>query len=434
MHTIKVYGQAGIIGLLFAGCWLIFSATALCSVMEQGEFTWGGGGAVPVLADYDGDGLVDPALYESAYGEWHVLLSSQGYVESTVTLGGGEGFEPIVGDFDGDGMNDPAVYQEATGEWFCSLSTSGYSPVVTASLGGPGYYPVPADYDGDGTTEMAVYDPANGHWVLWVHDDPEVTDMNLLAIMYSNAVVNVSNVVASKIQRDLTPITADNTNLIWRTNPDTGVREVLVASYMKYADATNYYHVGQISSLRYAEAWDTLVPELKNFCRNYAGTNIYLRLKQVLGLPATSANDTIVEYYVDPQYLLRPSRDPEITDREAEVSFRTNTPYATAVSTNYSAWFQNMVISRNYGMNNGIWDGYPCSQLGYTCDWLKTGNNIAGLSEFVIPGRMLYNSYGITATVYVVSITDAANYATVPNNLLIKPQGSTINIVPWQDR
>ena len=178
----------------------------------------------------------------------------------------------------------------------------------------------------------------------------------------------------------------------------------------------------------------TLVPELKNFCRNYAGTNIYLRLKQVLGLPATSLNDTVVEFYVNPLYLLRPSRDPEITDQEAEVSFRTNTPYAAMVSTNYSAWFQSTIESRNYGMTNGVWNAWPWTQLGYTYDWLKTGDNIVGLSEFVIPGKMLYNEFSTTAMVYVVSITDAANYATVPNNLVIQPKGSTINIVPWIDR
>ncbi|MFH1970082.1 MAG: VCBS repeat-containing protein [Verrucomicrobiota bacterium] len=433
MDTRNVCGQAGIAGMLLVGCWLAGAATVVGSVLEENEFTWGGAGAVCVSADYDGDGLSDPALYQSDSGEWRVLLSSQDYADNSAFLGG-SGFEPLLGDFDGDGKNDPAVYYETTGEWFALLSADGYRPGATASLGGPGYYPVPADYDGDDITDMAVYQPANGHWVVWTRVDPEITDMDILATMYSNAMVNAYDVVASKIKRDLTPITADNINLIWRTNPDTGIREVLVASYMKAADATNYYHVGQTSSLRYAESWVTLVPELKNICRNFAGTNIYLRLKQVLGMPATSLNDTIVEFYVDPQYLLRPSRDPEITDQEAEVSFRTNTPYAAMVSTNYTAWFQSTIVSRNYGMTNGVWNAYPWTQLGYTYDWLKTGNNIAGLSEFVVPGRMLYNQYDITLLVYVVSITDAANYAVVPNNLVIQPQGATINIVPREDR
>lgn len=435
MKTKNVCRQAKIAGMLLVGCWLAGAATVVGSVLEQGEFWWGGAGAVVVSADYDGDGLVDPALYQPDSGEWRVLLSSQGYADTNNSVFlGGAGFEPLLGDFDGDGKNDPAVYDETTGDWFSLLSTSSYIPGATASLGGPGYNPVPADYDGDGTTEMAVYNPGTAHWVFWTHADPEISDMDVLATMYSNAMVNASNVVASKIKRDLSYITTDNTNLIWRTNPTTGINEVLVASYMKLADATNYYHVGQTSSFRYAESWVTPVPELKNIGRNFTGTNIYLRLKQVLGLPATSPNDTVVEFYADPQYLLRPSRDPEITDREAEVSFRTNTPYADAVSTNYTAWFQSTIVSRNYGMTNGVWNAFPWTQLGYTYDWLKTGNNIAGLSEFVAPGRMLYNQYGVTLLVYVVSITDAANYAAVPNNLVIQPRGSTINIVPREDR
>ena len=434
MDTRNVCGQAGIAGMLLVGCWLVGPLTVAGSVLEQGEFWWGGAGTVCVSADYDGDGLVDPALYQPDSGEWRVLLSSQDYadINNSVFLGG-SGFEPLLGDFDGDSKNDPAVYCEATGEWFGLLSADGYYPVKTANLGGPGYNPVPADYDGDGVTEMAVYQPVTAHWVFWTHTDPEFTDMNILAIMYSNAMVNAANVVASKIRRDLTYITTDNTNLIWRTNPNNNVREVLVASFMKMADATNYYHVGQNADLR-RDGWITLVPELKNFCRNYAGTNLYLRLKQLLGLPATGLNDTIVEYYVDPQYLLRPSRDPEITDREAEVTFRTNTPYAAVVNTNYSAWFQNEIVVHNYGMTNGVWNAYPWTQLGYTYDWLKTGNNIMGLSEFVIPAAMLRDKFSVTTLVYVVSITDAANYAAVPNDLVIQPQGSTITIVPRADR
>jgi len=157
MDTRKTRGQAGIAGMLVVGCWLAGSAMVGGSVLEQGEFTWGGAGTVAVSADYDGDGLVDPALYQPDSGEWYVLFSSQNYADiNNSAFLGGPGFEPLLGDFDGDGKNDPSVYSEAIGEWFSLLSTSGYIPGATATLGGPGYNPVPADYDGDGTTEIAV--------------------------------------------------------------------------------------------------------------------------------------------------------------------------------------------------------------------------------------------------------------------------------------
>jgi len=435
MNPRKTRGQMGLVGMLLAGCWLACSPTIAGTILvPHGIVTWVGEDAVACAADYDGDGLSDPAIYQASVGHFRAFLSTKSYVDNGATLGG-PGFEPLLGDFDGDGKNDPAVYSEATGKWIVLLSASGYQ-ASGAYLGGVGYNPVTSDYDGDGLADLAVYEPATGQWIVWFHEDEEVNDLNVMATMYSNAVANASNVVASKIERDLTIISTDNTNLTWRTNSITGIREVLVASYMTAYAATHFYHVGQYSTFTNAnvEAWVTVVPELKNFCRNYTGTNIHLRLKQVLGLPATSANDTIVEYYVDPQYLLRPSRDPEITDQEAEVSFRTNTPYAAAVSTNYTAWFQTTIETRNYGMTNGVWTAFPWTQLGYTYDWLKTGNNIMGLSEFVVPGGMLYAKYGYEVLLYVVSITDAASYTAVPNNLVIQPQGSTINIVPWTDR
>lgn len=414
MDAGKMRAQAGVLLAMLAGCWLACSAAAMDSTLEQGEFTWGGGGSIPVSADYDGDGLSDPALYQESAGQWRVLLSSRLYADNVVYLGG-PGYEPVVGDYDGDGRYDPAVYLESTGEWFAMLSGSGYEP-TTAILGGPGYYPVASDYDGDGLTDVAVYRSDTGHWVVWMHVEPDVTDTNLLALMYSNAVVNASNVTAGKIQRNLTSITPDNTNLIWRTNPDTGVRELLVTAFMRAGIAANY-HVGQYSLLRYGDTWVTAVPELKNVCRSYAGTNLLLRLKQKLGLPMTIAYDTIVEYYVNPLYLLRPSRDPEIADRESEIAFRTNTPYADMVSTNYTAWFQRTIDSRNYGMTNGVWSGWPWTQLGYTYDWFKTGSAAAGLSEFVVPGEMLYNPpYTTNVLVYVVTVTSALDYAATPDN------------------
>ena len=64
-------------------------------------------------------------------------------------------------DFDGNFMTDPAVFQAASGNWRVAfvhgvqwLYGFGWSAVV----------PVPADYDGDGLADIAVYHPAGGTW------------------------------------------------------------------------------------------------------------------------------------------------------------------------------------------------------------------------------------------------------------------------------
>ncbi len=42
---------------------------------------------------------------------------------------------PVPGDYDGDGQVDPIVYQQATGNWFAVGSTVGFiSPVFALSF------------------------------------------------------------------------------------------------------------------------------------------------------------------------------------------------------------------------------------------------------------------------------------------------------------
>ena len=426
MKYLRVMLAAAIVGLALSG-----KAETVYTLVSY-NMGLGGAGMTTVSGDFDGDAKIDPAVYQEATGDWYVGLSSNSYAVQTVNLGG-PGYTAVAGDFDGDAKTDPTVYQAATGNWYARLSASSYAVSFLPNFGEPGYLPVPGDYDGNGETEMAVYQPSSGDWHLLRGETVEVTDMNVLAIMYSNAMVNASNVVASKIRQDLTSITPDNADLVWRTNPTNNAREVLVISFMTSSTASNYYRVGQYASLR-RDSWVTLAPELKGVCQNYTGTNLLLRLKQVLGLPATSGNDTVVEMYVNPLYLLRPSRDPEITDRESEVAFRTNTAFAGTVTTNYTGWFQRAIDSRNYGMTNGVWNAYPWTQLGYTYDWSKTGNNVMGLSEFVIPGEMLYSDFGLSVAAFVVTATNALDYAAAPDNRALLPVSSEITIVPPDDR
>jgi len=46
----------------------------------------GGTGWIPVPADYDGDGLADPAVKNGTSNEWLIMLSSAGYAIVPITL------------------------------------------------------------------------------------------------------------------------------------------------------------------------------------------------------------------------------------------------------------------------------------------------------------------------------------------------------------
>jgi len=100
-------------------------------------------------------------------------------------------------------------------------------------------------------------------------------------------------------------------------------------------------------------------------------------------------SECFVEIWANPDDILRPSPDPEITDYEAELDF------PKWVDTQYRDWF-NELKSESYGEN-----GYPWTRLGYTCDWGNPKSEI-GLSEFIImPG----------STVKIQSVTGTLDYS-----------------------
>ena len=106
---------------------------------------YGSSAQVPVPGDYDGDGKADPTLYQESgdfwgrEGLWMFMMSASGYSRATVALGGRE-YIPVPADYDGDGITDFAVYQSATGQWVVMMSSH---PGALGSVmwGGPGFVP-----------------------------------------------------------------------------------------------------------------------------------------------------------------------------------------------------------------------------------------------------------------------------------------------------
>ena len=212
---------------------------------------------------------------------------------------------------------------------------------------------------------------------------------------YYKAIDDAKNPEPHEISKNLTAITKDNRNLIWEGEP--GESRILVTTWTKY----NGYKLG-LKEPQSIDIWVTVVPELKNFCSQYqslGGGNLVLRLKQLLGLSPSSYYDKIVEMWVNPKYLFRPSRDPEITDHEAELEYPESEAFIT-VSSDHKQWFEaKKKKSYNQDNSNGKYDNdaQPWTQLGYTYDWGNPKSEI-GLSEFVIKKGSPIKVKSITST------------------------------------
>ncbi len=209
---------------------------------------------------------------------------------------------------------------------------------------------------------------------------------------YQRAVQNAEHATARDISRQLTPIRRDNGALVWRGSGET--LQLLVATWTTHR---SYFPAPGTTFRERYPVWVTAAPELARFCAQHdaeqTGTPLPRRLEQLLGLPPDSGHQFVVELWVNPADLFRPTADPEITDGEAELAFPEVRGYLS-VSADYRAWYERTAAAR-YRPPRG--PAYPWTRLGYTYDWGNPRSRV-GLSEFVIrPGSTL-TVRSVTAT------------------------------------
>jgi hypothetical protein len=138
---------------------------------DKWVFFGGGSGWTPVKGDFNDDGFGDIGLYQDGqwalkYGPVNEIPNFQG-ADKWVFFGGGSGWMPLVGDFNDDGVDDIALFN---GGQFALK----YGPVKDipnwpaadkwVAFGAAGWTPVVGDFNNDGTDDIGEY--SNGQWAL----------------------------------------------------------------------------------------------------------------------------------------------------------------------------------------------------------------------------------------------------------------------------
>lgn len=227
--------------------------------------------------------------------------------------------------------------------------------------------------------------------------------------LYQQAIDDARTVEYSEISRELLAISSpqeknDPPILAWKNI--SGENYVLVCTWAgKYIEGKNWQVGKKYTLAKTDNLWVTAVPELKNFFlqRGFWPSKhdkMVLRIKQLLGLPASEDMTVLVEFWVRPVDLFRPSPDSDPSDHEAQLVYPWKRSrfqnfngdmkihsYAgadkPAVTYNYEQWYANLNATTYSGEVP-----YPWTQLGYTYDWAddEYNNKHVGLSEFIVLG------------------------------------------------
>jgi hypothetical protein len=135
---------------------------------------WGVNNDWPIHGDFDGDDIADVSIWRPSTGTFWILKSSDG--EPLVVRWGMDGDTPVCADYDGDGITDFAVRRGSGAQMalFYVLRSSDQQ-VVTSGFGFGDDMTVPGDYDGDGKADIAVFRPSNsGFYYLRSMDGTDV--------------------------------------------------------------------------------------------------------------------------------------------------------------------------------------------------------------------------------------------------------------------
>jgi len=304
-----------------------------------------------------------------------------------------------------------AVYQV---EWRASLTRGDWSNCID-SLGGIT------------STDTVIHVDVPQFYRVTATTYLEETNSALCYQMYSNALLDAAITLPDEISTDLLPLLPESPGTEWRTFTNwvdgTTSQWVKVNTMLYRGDAgwtwNSLLIEGNVTLTQEwsNEIWVTPHPQLYDLCTAYTGTQQRLRMQKALGLPPRSGDYGVVEFFIDPKYMFRPTPDPSVVDCSTGLAPDEARPYLTenpiqGISEGYAAWYRNNYDYSGYEATNDLNSSWPWTRLGYTYDYANVPTRPIGLSEYVVidPEKTEYWGTGLAIPLYVEAKYPAETY------------------------
>ncbi|HLC65740.1 MAG TPA: NBR1-Ig-like domain-containing protein, partial [Candidatus Nanoarchaeia archaeon] len=119
---------------------------------------FGATGAIPVVGDWNGDGVVTVGFFVPSEGAFYLKINNLNTRESQEPIYFGQlGDIPLAGDWDGDGDDTIGVYRPSTSEFYLKINNLNTEELTVGFVYGvAGDKPIVGDWDGDGIDTVGV--------------------------------------------------------------------------------------------------------------------------------------------------------------------------------------------------------------------------------------------------------------------------------------
>ena len=125
------------------------------------SFLFGNPGDRAIAGDFNGNGCDTVSLYRSHRATAYVKFAIMNGVTDLSFLLGNPGDRSFAGDFNGNGVDTVGLHRNTTGRVFLA-NRNGPTTATAVVFGNPGDQIVAGDWDGDGVDTVAAYRPSNG--------------------------------------------------------------------------------------------------------------------------------------------------------------------------------------------------------------------------------------------------------------------------------